>query len=163
LAEELARAPAPIVPPEPANIAERPIDQRQQPARRAPRPPSAPPAAPTAPPAAAADAQFNSSADQNLAEMAQRLEAALRRPVKADDARPPAQSGPRVAPEPASTPAETDAPPPLPPARSAPSDMPRVVRAGPARTDAKPATPKSLYDSLEQEMASLLGRPNTKP
>jgi len=27
---------------------------------------------------------------------------------------------------------------------------------------AKPAAPKSVYDSLEQEMASLLGRPNTK-
>jgi len=27
----------------------------------------------------------------------------------------------------------------------------------------KPAPQKSLYDSLEQEMASLLGRPNTKP
>jgi hypothetical protein len=27
---------------------------------------------------------------------------------------------------------------------------------------AKPAAPKSVYDSLEQEMASLLGRPNSK-
>ena len=33
----------------------------------------------------------------------------------------------------------------------------------PTRTAAaKPAAQKSVYDSLEQEMASLLGRPNTK-
>ena len=35
----------------------------------------------------------------------------------------------------------------------------------PARNDEKPAKPapqKSLYDSLEQEMASLLGRPGNK-
>jgi flagellar biogenesis protein FliO len=31
------------------------------------------------------------------------------------------------------------------------------------RPEAKPAQPKSLYDSLEQEMASLLGRPPGKP
>jgi hypothetical protein len=36
----------------------------------------------------------------------------------------------------------------------------------PARADARTAAAppqRSLYDSLEQEMASLLGRPNTKP
>jgi flagellar protein FliO/FliZ len=169
LAEELARAPMPI---EPANIGERQTEARQveqrqveqrQPLRRQPRPQAVPPAAPAppaAPPAPAADAQFNSSADQNLAEMAQRLEAALRRPVKTDDGRAAAQAAPRAAPEPAPT--ETEEDPPA-PARAAANDMPRVVRAGPARADAKPATPKSLYDSLEQEMASLLGRPNTKP
>jgi hypothetical protein len=30
-------------------------------------------------------------------------------------------------------------------------------------TDGKPAPSKSLYDSLEQEMASLLNRPPSKP
>ena len=177
LAEELARTPAPF---EPTNTGERHVEPRQvearqvearqaeqrqvearQPPRRATRPQAVPPAAPAAAaPAPAADAQFNSSADQNLAEMAQRLEAALRRPVKTDDARA-AQAAPRAAPEPAPT--ETEELPPAPARAAVPADMPRVVRAGPARADAKPATPKSLYDSLEQEMASLLGRPNTKP
>ena len=32
----------------------------------------------------------------------------------------------------------------------------------PARPEAKPKESKALYDSLEQEMASLLGRPATK-
>jgi hypothetical protein len=31
-----------------------------------------------------------------------------------------------------------------------------------SKRDAKPAPQRSLYDSLEQEMASLLGRPNSK-
>ena len=43
--------------------------------------------------------------------------------------------------------------------RAAPRPPPRVR----ARADAKPAAGKSLYDSLEQEMASLLGRPDKKP
>jgi len=175
LAEELARVPAPPSEPEPRQGDQRQGDQRQvdqrpaeprQPPRRAPRPQAVPPAAPAAAapapaapaPVPAADAQFSSSADQNLAEMAQRLEAALRRPVKTDDGRAAAQAAPRAAPEP--DPTEEEA---APPARAVANDMPRVVRAGPARGDAKPATPKSLYDSLEQEMASLLGRPNTKP
>ncbi|MEA2951601.1 MAG: flagellar protein FliO/FliZ [Alphaproteobacteria bacterium] len=39
---------------------------------------------------------------------------------------------------------------------------PEAATATP-RPEAKPAQPKSLYDSLEQEMASLLGRPPGKP
>jgi hypothetical protein len=39
----------------------------------------------------------------------------------------------------------------------APRNEPR-----PTRIDGKPPPAKSLYDSLEQEMASLLGRPNGK-
>lgn len=93
-------------------------------------PPKAPPpvrapervAVPPAPPP-------QSSADQNLAEMAQRLEAALRRPADAPIAPP-------VAPEP-------------PPPR-------------PARTEAPaPAPQKSGFENLEDEMASLLGRPKS--
>ena len=39
----------------------------------------------------------------------------------------------------------------------------RITAAEGARAaDSKPAAPKSLYDSLEKEMASLLGRPNSK-
>jgi flagellar biogenesis protein FliO len=93
---------------------------RETPARapeRAAAPPPAPPPAPAP-----------SSADQNLAEMAQRLEAALRRP--AEPVAPP------VAPE-------------TPPARTARSEPPVPA----------PAPQKSGFENLEDEMASLLGRP----
>jgi len=86
---------------------------------RAAAPPPPPPPAP--PPA--------SNADQNLAEMAQRLEAALRRPADAPIAPP-------VAPEPPS-------------ARLARSEAPASA----------PAPQKSGFENLEDEMASLLGRP----
>ena len=46
---------------------------------------------------------------------------------------------------------------PLPQQRAARTNEPK-----PARTDAKPGQGKTLYDSLEQEMASLLGRPTNK-
>jgi flagellar protein FliO/FliZ len=109
----------------------------------APRPPreAAKPAFRTAAERAAAQpsppppqAQPMSAADQNLAEMAQRLEAALRRPAT-DQVAPP------VAPEP---------PPPRTSSRSEP----------PAPPPAPPTPPaKSGFDNLEDEMASLLGRP----
>src|SRR5262245_12133264 len=98
-------------------------------AERAAAPPPAPtpPAPPPAPP---------SSAEQNLAEMAQRLEAALRRPA-GETVAPP------VAPEP-----------PAPTARPARSETPATAPA--------PANPpKTSFENLEDEMASLLGR--TKP
>jgi flagellar protein FliO/FliZ len=91
---------------------------------RAPERAAAPP--PPPPPPAPAPAQ--SSADQNLAEMAQRLEAALRRP--AEPVAPP------VAPEP-------------PPMRAARPEAPA------------PAPQKSGFENLEDEMASLLGRPKS--
>jgi flagellar protein FliO/FliZ len=78
-----------------------------------------------------------SSADQNLAEMAQRLEAALRRPAgETADAR---IGAPPVAPEP-------------PPARSA--SLRGEQTAPPVAAPAK-----SGFEDLEDEMASLLGRP----
>lgn len=80
---------------------------------RAPAPPPAPPPA--------------ASADQNLAEMAQRLEAALRRPA-GDNVAPPVQ-------------------PETPPARPSRSEAP------------SPAPQKTSFENLEDEMASLLGRP----
>ena len=108
---------------------------------RAPRPelPKPPPlraperaAAPPPPPA-------QSSADQNLAEMAQRLEAALRRPAaEPSDMR---VGAPPVAPEP-------------PPGRGAP-------RAEPAGTPPVAAPARTGFENLEDEMASLLGRPKT--
>jgi hypothetical protein len=93
-------------------------------AERSPAPP--PPPVPSAPPPPPAP----SSAEQNLAEMAQRLEAALRRPA-----------------------GETVAPPvaPEPPAASA-----RPRSEAPAPT---PAPAKTSFENLEDEMASLLGRP----
>ncbi|HYW62906.1 MAG TPA: flagellar biosynthetic protein FliO [Bradyrhizobium sp.] len=86
---------------------------------RAAAPPPPPPPPPSPPP------PIPSNADQNLAEMAQRLEAALRRPA-GEPVAPP------VAPEP-------------------------PVR--PARSEAPPPPPKSGFENLEDEMASLLGRP----
>jgi hypothetical protein len=96
---------------------------RDGPAARLPERAAAPPPPPPPPPAPAPP-----SADQNLAEMAQRLEAALRRP--AEPVAPP------VAPE---TPASrrNEPPVPVPP----------------------PAPQKSGFENLEDEMASLLGRP----
>ena len=93
--------------------------------------PQAPPVAPPAPTPAAP-----SSAEQNLAEMAQRLEAALRRPA-GETVAPP------VAPEP-------------------PAAPPRAARSEPPAPPApppKPAPEKTSFENLEDEMASLLGRP----
>jgi flagellar protein FliO/FliZ len=89
------------------------------------------------------------SADQSLAEMAQRLEAALRKP-KAAESRSAVGSGDDdadLAEEPSLAP----------PLRSA-----RPAETKPARAEAKPKESKALYDTLEQEMASLLGRPASK-
>jgi chromatin segregation and condensation protein Rec8/ScpA/Scc1 (kleisin family) len=91
--------------------------------------------------------------DRNLAEMANRLEPSLRRPAE-----------PRVAAE-ISMAVKTEpmAPPPLrvtPESRIAPPE-PRITppEQKPARTEAKP---KAVFESLEEEMASLLGRPPGK-
>jgi flagellar protein FliO/FliZ len=111
-----------------------------------PRPaarPAEPPPLKTAPPVRAAPerAPAPATADQNLAEMAQRLEAALRRPgePKADSV----DRAPPVAPDAApSRPARMPAPEPAPVADSGPADAPRAP-----------------FKNLEEEMASLLGRP----
>jgi len=100
-----------------------PREAPKPPPVRAERPSSPPPPLPTGP----------SNADQNLAEMAQRLEAALRRP---------AGDAPPVAPE-------------APPGRAASRSEPPI--APPAATP----SPKSGFENLEDEMASLLGRPKT--
>jgi flagellar protein FliO/FliZ len=102
--------------------ASRQAEPPRAPAVRAERPSPPPPPPPAAP--------LPPSAEQNLTEMAQRLEAALRRPTGSPDAPP-------VAPEP--------------PAGRAP-------RAEPA---APPAAPKTSFENLEDEMASLLGRPKS--
>jgi hypothetical protein len=85
-----------------------------------------------------------------------RFDAMPRRPFRTDDARP-------VPPIPnaAGEPAASEAPEVAPPAPHAPesTDAPDTT----ASPDGKPAPQKSLYDSLEQEMASLLNRPPSKP
>ena len=144
LAEELSRVPAP---PEPA-------EQRRTP-RLQPAPPSSP------------EPALKSGPDQNLSEMAQRLEAALRRPAKADDTRTAAgapKSEPVSEPFPAA-PSRLDATLRRPFKGDdvrAPASAPKPVNE-PTPTadggDAKGAGQKSFYDSLEQEMASLLNRP----
>jgi flagellar protein FliO/FliZ len=92
------------------------------------------------------------AADQSLAEMAHRLEAALRKP----GAPAPAAASSRPTP-PAEQNATPESVPPAPPPRAARPIEPKAPRA-----EAKPNKPTTLYDNLEQEMASLLGRPTNK-
>ncbi|QOZ33319.1 flagellar biosynthesis protein FliO [Bradyrhizobium sp. CCBAU 53421] len=118
----------PVIP-RPPRAAEPPKAPPRAPERAvAPPPPPAPPpvatqAPPPVPPA--------SNADANLAEMAQRLEAALRRPTGAGET-----VAPPVAPE-------------APPVRAPRSEPPAPPAGG----------QKSGFENLEDEMASLLGRP----
>jgi len=163
LADELSARPA--TPPRPRPAGARPLpdepapeprgetrlEPRQEPRVEPSRKPIAQSAAapisaasPAPPIAHAATKEAASSADQSLADMAQRLEAALRKPNA--EGRPPAR--------PAQTAEQVE---------PAPARVPRPAEAKPARAEAKPNQGKTtLYDSLEQEMASLLGRP-TKP
>jgi hypothetical protein len=132
-----------------------PIVPRQGPPERPPfRAP--PPKAPAEPPRAAEPRPLSVSAEDNLADMAQRLEAALRRPRAAAEER--VEVRPDVAPPPLREPPRAEPP------RVEPSRTPDLARAVPGepKIDARPASPKSVLDSLEQEMASLLGRPAAK-
>jgi flagellar protein FliO/FliZ len=105
-----------------------------------------------------------SASDAELTNMAQRLEAALRRPVSPAQGRTePTIAKPMPSPEAGPRP-----PSPLPfgaPSREAgrpSSAKPEIQRAAPAEaahSGQSEAKPKSVLDSLEQEMASLLGRP----
>jgi flagellar protein FliO/FliZ len=107
-----------------------------------------PPAPVSTAPVAATPAS-TAADDQTLADMAQRLEAALRKPGASADASPPATPA-RAAPA-----ARTDAAPPSP----SRAPRPNEPKAAP-HTEDKTNQSKTLYDSLEQEMASLLGRQN---
>jgi hypothetical protein len=209
----------------PEYVAARPAPE---PRRMAPVPPQ-PPAAPPAPPPAPAPAAPTSSDEQNLAEMAHRLEAALRRPNAHGPApaeatmNKPSVEQPVLRPTPAEhipapRPAAAEAPHPEPkfapvehrfheikPVEPMPADItvqdpripqprmpeqripdPRIAETRmaepripelkipepriaepkipePRAAEPKPQSTKSVYDSLEQEMASLLGRPSGKP
>jgi flagellar protein FliO/FliZ len=119
--------------PRPARQSEAP---KAPPPLRAPERAAAPPPPPPPPPPPAPPPTPQPSADQNLAEMAQRLEAALRRPAAEALA-------PSVAPEP--------------PGRAALRVEPPAA-APPVATP----SPKSSFENLEDEMASLLGRPKSQ-
>lgn len=157
-----SQQPAPRVEPPPVRRAEKPVAPPVAPPPRAPQPAAPrveppPMVAPTAPVVTATAATVTateamSQADKNLAEMAQRLEAALRAPGAAPRAEPPPIVPSKVD--------RVGAPPVAPdvaPARPAPSAEAAVEPpAAPPAEDAKPATG---FESLEAEMASLLGRP----
>jgi flagellar protein FliO/FliZ len=152
-----------------------PRGERREPSLRAPAP-EVPPAAPA--PAGNGDKPSEPATvartpplapDANLADMAQRLEAALRRPIRPSGERA-ADAGAKPAPsvEPSTRPA-----PPSPATAPAPTSGESGEKtekegnrsAAPPRagaTESKPASPKSVLDSLEEEMASLLGRPAGK-
>ena len=139
-----------------------------------PSPPRRMPAAWQSPAPTSADA---AAADQSLAEMAHRLEAALRKPGATAEARTPAapQPQPAAAATEQAAASEPMAPPP-PPRMSRPAADPRPAPAaapkppqsapGPQNAESPPNAQNgqspTLYDNLEQEMASLLGRPTNK-
>jgi flagellar biogenesis protein FliO len=138
----LSRAPrneSPLSRP-PLRASESPLQVKAPPVRPEPAPAAAPPAP-----------SDLASADQNLAEMAKRLEAALRRP--AAEARPATGE-----PQPGAQP-ET---PPVRPSPRVTSDAAPSTPAPPsAAPPVAPPSPKGDFENLEDEMASLLGRPKT--
>ncbi len=191
LAEEPAMAPAPHYEPPPRppretlaalaeEIAARPVPPRSRAAvagRAHPVEPRLEPRAePRMPPAQPDDAE-GLAADQSLAEMAHRLEAALRKPKSAAaegregrEGRAPAAAARAVPPPPPPPPPPEDVaeveeaspPSPPPPPAAPPLRATRSAEPRPPRAEAKTGQGKALYDSLEQEMASLLGRPAGK-
>jgi hypothetical protein len=156
--------PEPMVRPEPAarpaaGLRAEPRPPRTEPAiPRAPRPPELPsrgPAALTRPAAPRAPEQPMSAADQNLAEMAQRLEAALRRPGSGE-ARAPSAAAPSI------SQADRIGAPPVAP--EAPAGRPASeTDQPPAQPASHEPAPKSGFENLEDEMANLLGRPKNQP
>ena len=125
-------------------------EPRQEP-RLEPRKPSA---TATTPPAAPANTgETPAGPDQSLADMAQRLEAALRKPT--GEARP-AGGQARPAPSADQTARNDPLPPPAPPRGARGGEQrPPLPDAGKANQNKT-----AIYDTLEQEMANLLGRPN---
>ncbi|MBX3520878.1 MAG: FliO/MopB family protein [Xanthobacteraceae bacterium] len=155
---------------EPAPRAQRPMPPQPQPepvqefnepypepAAFSPPPPLTPRPAPAAHPAAAAPAPQPAPAPRNdpqYADMALKLEAALRKPAAAPVSRAPEPQPAAPAPQ---TRSVTPPTPPMPQTRPMP--------AAPAPATAQPAAPApskqgapNPFDSLEAEMASLLGQ-----
>jgi flagellar protein FliO/FliZ len=161
LADELSARPAPPSPPSRVRTpapARAPLEARAEP-RVEPRPePRAP--APTVQSAPTPTPAETAAADQSLAEMAHRLEAALRKPNAPAEARAPAPQPRQTQPaEQAAAPEPAPTPPSPPQPRAVRPAEPKPVRSAPP---AKPPQSTTLYDNLEQEMASLLGRPTNK-
>jgi flagellar protein FliO/FliZ len=137
-----------------------------------PAPPLTPAPKPVPEPTVSAQARpAPPASDAELTDMAQRLEAALRRPgtpgapgqvrIEPGFAKPASvpETGPRPSPVPfGSSPIVREAA--KPPA--AKPESPRPAPSGAAHAGVPEAKPKSVLDSLEQEMASLLGRPAGK-
>lgn len=160
LADELAPRPPAPPRPRPQPSARQAVAEPRQESRPEPRQPiKAEPRMPEPPPAAApAAADTGPSIDQSLAEMAHKLEAALRKP-KAERA----VAAPSAAPPAAEAAPDAEAAAAAAPAPAAATRTNRAAEAKPARPETKQPNPgKALYDSLEQEMASLLGRPTAK-
>ncbi|HTC05132.1 MAG TPA: flagellar biosynthesis protein FliO [Xanthobacteraceae bacterium] len=177
LADELSARPTPpparVRTPAPARA---PLEARAEPRVVEPRPEPRAPAVQPAPTPTPAD---TAAADQSLAEMAHRLEAALRKPNAPAEARAPApqprqesrqeprqesRQEPRQEPRQAQPAEQAAAPEPAPPSPPQPRAVRPAVEPKPARSApaAKPPQSTTLYDNLEQEMASLLGRPTNK-
>lgn len=133
------------------------LPPRHEPAPRASATPALPPEPPTA-----------SQNDHNLADMAQQLEAALRRSPVTDPLAVPVTAKveprpikPRIEPRVELKPEPKFEP------KPEPKLEPKPEMKFEPKIEAKPepvAMPsKTLYDNLEEEMASLLGRPSGKP
>jgi flagellar protein FliO/FliZ len=179
-------APPPVEPPRPREAAAWPFEEDAvapplmppvEPEQVIPPPPPPQPAfepvfpmsegrrMPVAPPLPPRNGQDEAS---NLAEMAQRLEAALRRPI-----RPVERTGapvPHVAIEvPPPEPVPPPAPPPLPEVSVVPQPVaaPEPIAPPPPPVPAPPTAPSPrpapVFTSIEEEMASLLGRAPGRP
>jgi len=152
-------------------LSERTVSERTE--RVVPERAALPPPTPTPVVAQPGPAPDLVAADQNLAEMAQRLEAALRRPMAGGESRSSAKpaakavgAGDSKGRQPVFS--SEFAPPAV---RSAAAAAAAAAAAEPARiapiepkpaAEAKPPHAQAVFESLEQEMASLLGRPNEK-
>ena len=152
--EPMQRTPRPQPQPEPIDDLSlapslRPEPQ-PEPAAYSPPPPLPPRA--VAHPSAAAPVQQPAPAapraDSNYADMQQKMEAALRKPASAPAPRAPEQRTPPPAPRPA---------PPMPQTRAMPA-APAPAVAQPSLSPQPKQDAPNPFDSLEAEMASLLGQ-----
>ncbi len=98
----------------------------------------------------------SAAADNNLADMASRLEAALKRPAPAPAQRPAAPA-PRAA-------APAAVAPPAPPksAEAAPAITPPIAEKAAETASGGDKSVDNIFGSIEEEMANLLGRPAGK-
>ena len=102
----------------------------------------------------------NQTSEPHLNKMAQELEAALRRPAaepRFDFAGPERTATEPVIGPPTAADAASE-----PQVAHAPANGPATTNGKSVTSDARPAESKKFYETLEQEMASLLGRPTGK-